>query len=250
MFLCVSILRHPAFPTLRSGQVLLTAYCLLLTSSSFREKLYFFAMKSFVGFIFLLFILSCNDEPVKQPAKPRLRASDSSLVKKEPANPYVAVDVSPMDMSYLPVDYPKLSVRKPLPVARIIYSRPHKQGRKIFGALLKYGEPWRLGANEASEIEFFIPVTIQKKTISKGRYIIYAILHQDHWTIVLNSNLNSWGLDLNPTKDLFKFDVPVQVKNMSIEYFSMVFQPASGGADLVMAWDDVEVRLPIQYTEK
>jgi hypothetical protein len=40
------------------------------------------------------------------------------------------------------------------------------------------------------------------------------------------------------------------VKNMSIEYFSMVFQPATGGADLVMAWDDIEVRLPIQYTEK
>jgi len=30
----------------------------------------------------------------------------------------------------------------------------------------------------------------------------------------------------------------------------MVFQPAAKGADLVMAWDNIEARLPLQYTEK
>lgn len=207
-------------------------------------------MKSFYGLILLVGLVSCNGEPEKQPARTKPNVRDSSVVRKEPVNPYAGVDVSPMDMSYLPVDYPKLSVRRPSPVARIIYSRPHKQGRKIFGALLKYGEPWRLGANEASELELFMPVTIQGKTINKGRYVIYCIPFADKWTIVLNSNLFSWGLDLNPSKDLFRFDVPVKVKNQSVEYFSMIFQPSPTGADLVMAWDDVEVRLPIQYQEK
>jgi hypothetical protein len=40
-------------------------------------------------------------------------------------------------------------------VARLIYSRPTKNGRVIFGDLLEYGKVWRLGANEATEIEFF-----------------------------------------------------------------------------------------------
>jgi len=207
-------------------------------------------MKFFLTLFMIVAVLSCNDHKPQEGPRPKLVTKDSGLVNKETANPYVLVDVSPMDMSYLPSDYPKMSVRRPTPVARVIYSRPHKQGRKIFGALLKYGEPWRLGANEATEIEFFIPVTIHNKKIPKGKYIMYCIPQRDQWTIVFNSNLNSWGLTFDTSKDLFNFSIPAETKNQSVEYFSMVFQPTSKGADLVMAWDDVEARLPIQYTEK
>jgi hypothetical protein len=211
----------------------------------------FFKMKYFVGLFFLMAVFSCNDDTAT-PANPgpKLVSKDSGLVNQQSSNPYVVVDISPMDMSYLPADYPKMSVRKPLPVARVIYGRPHMQGRKIFGSLLKYGEPWRLGANEATEIEFFIPVTIHNKTIPKGKYIIYCIPYQDRWTIVFNSNLNTWGLSFDTSKDVFDFSIPVVQKDQSVEYFSMVFQPAEEGADLVMAWENVEARLPIQYREK
>src|SRR5688572_13377510 len=50
------------------------------------------------------------------------------------------LDKSPMDMSYYPVDYPKLkmsgNVAEPL-IARVIYSRPQKNGRTVFGDLVK-----------------------------------------------------------------------------------------------------------------
>ena len=214
------------------------------------QKMYFFGMKFFFGLILLTGFLSCNDKAKPAEARPKLYPKDSNMVKTETANPYIAVDVSPMDMSYLPPDYPKMSSKKSSPVARVIYSRPHMQGRKIFGSLLKYGEPWRLGANEATEIEIFLPIKIQNKTIPKGKYVLYGILDIDKWTIVFNKNMNSWGLTPDPSKDVFSFDVPVQIKNQSVEYFSIVFQNTPTGADLVMAWDNVEVRLPIQYTEK
>ena len=207
-------------------------------------------MKSLFVFLVLIVFASCNDAPSKPSTRPKLIASDSNIVKHEPANPYAAVDISPMDMSYLPVDYPKMQDRKTPPIARVIYSRPHKQGRKIFGSLLKFGEPWRLGANEATEIEFFSPVIIQGKTVDRGRYVLYSIPQENKWTIIFNSNLNSWGLTPDPRKDLFKFEVPSEKKNQSIEYYTMVFQERKGGADLVMAWDDVEARLPIQYKAK
>ena len=203
-------------------------------------------MKYLFGFL-LLAGLACNDrkpEPQSSP-RPKLPPKDSVIVP----NPYTQVDLSPMDMAWLPVDYPKLSIRRPQPVARVIYSRPHKQGRKIFGNLVKYGERWRLGANEATEIETFISVTIQDKKIPKGRYVLYCIPEQDRWTIVFNSNLNSWGLNLDPSKDLYRFSIPAQTKSQSVEFFSMVFQTTSTGADLIMAWDNVEARLPLQYTE-
>jgi len=215
-------------------------------------------MKYLAGLIFLIGIISCNDTstPSSSPSssassspRPKILPKDSTITG-ELANPYVPVDVSPMDMAWLPVDYPKLTVKKSTPVARVIYSRPHKQGRKIFGNLIKYGERWRLGANEATEMELFTPISIQGKTVSKGRYILYCIPEGTQWIIVLNSNLFSWGLTLDPAKDRYRFIIPSLVKNQSVEYFSMMFQPTDTGADLVMAWDNVEARLPIQYKEK
>lgn len=207
-------------------------------------------MKYIFGLLFLAGIISCNERQAPVNQKPKVIPKDSGMVKKEPANPYVVVDISPMDMSYLPADYAKMSVRRRTPVARVIYGRPHMQGRKIFGALLKYGEPWRLGANEATEIEFFIPVSVQNKIIPQGKYILYCIPQKEQWTLVFNSNLNSWGLTFDTSKNLFSFTIPIQHKNQKVEYFSMVFQLTPDGAELVMAWDDVEARLPIQFKEK
>ncbi len=198
----------------------------------------------------LVGVVSCNEQRSQTAARPTLVPKDSNLIKTDSINPYAPIDVSPMDMSYFPVDYPvrKMSGReKRQPVVRVIYSRPHRQGRRIFGVLLKYGDLWRLGANEATEIEFFQPVTIQDKKIAKGKYVLYAIPYQDKWSIVFNSNLNTWGLTPNPKDDVFKFDIPIQITNQPVEYFSMAFQKADNGADLVMAWDTVVARLPIQF---
>jgi hypothetical protein len=35
---------------------------------------------------------------------------------------------------------------------KITYCQPRKRGREIFGKLVPYGEVWRTGANEATEI--------------------------------------------------------------------------------------------------
>ncbi|HKZ67409.1 MAG TPA: DUF2911 domain-containing protein, partial [Chitinophagaceae bacterium] len=71
------------------------------------------------------------------------------------------VDKSPLDVCYYPFRYPNLKaqdkITEPL-TARVIYSRPKKEGRTVFGGLIEYGKLWRLGANEATEIEFYKPV--------------------------------------------------------------------------------------------
>src|SRR5690606_23321562 len=122
------------------------------------------------------------------------------------------LDKSPMDMIYLPEDYPVLKMSgkaDELPVARVIYSRPIKEGRAIFGNIVKYGSYWRLGANESTEIEFFRDVTILNQKVKKGRYIIYCIPEQDKWVIKLNNDLYTWGLKVHDKGDLYSFDVPV-----------------------------------------
>jgi len=205
-------------------------------------------MKFFLAVLCTVIFGACNEVQDAPVAIKKETNKDSGLVKKELANPYSPPDVSPVDISYFPPDYPVLRMSNPEtgpPVARVIYSRPHRQGRKIFGTLLQYNQPWRLGANEATEIEFFQPVTIQNKEIDKGRYIIYCIPQQIKWTIILNNSIYSWGLKIDPKKDVYTFEAPVQEVEHSIEFFTMVFQSTATGANLIMAWDEVQVRLLI-----
>lgn len=159
------------------------------------------------------------------------------------------LDKSPMDMSYFPKNYPILKMQHkavdPLTV-RLIYSRPQKNGRVIFGSLVEYGKSWRLGANEATEIEFFKDVIIQDKKIPRGRYVLYCVPYSDKWIIKLNGDLNTWGLQIDSTKDLFQFEIPVAKTNYPYEVFTMEFQPADPGLQLNMMWDSVKAVLPIR----
>lgn len=169
----------------------------------------------------------------------------------------LSIDKSPMDMIYYPEDYPQqkmLTPNIPNPVVRLIYSRPQKNGRMIFGdstitqnIIQRYGEEWRLGANEATEIEFFKPVSVGGKKINAGRYIIYCIPYPDTWKIIFNSNLYSWGLHIDKSKDVAEMEIPVIKNDISIEYFTMLFQLSSYGCELVMAWGDFKTVLPINF---
>lgn len=165
-------------------------------------------------------------------------------------NALLSIDRSPMDVAYFPVDYPVLKTSGKAtgaPLARVIYSRPHRQDRTVFGTLVPYGQPWRLGANEATEIEFFAPAVIQQKPVARGRYILYCIPEKDQWTIVFNANLYTWGLNTDSTKDVTHFTIPVATTAHITEHFTMAFVPAPQGTELVIAWEGSEARLPIQF---
>jgi hypothetical protein len=199
----------------------------------------------------VFFLFSCKEKE-KQTVVANKPAKDSvtNVIPDSTANAYASIDISPMDISYYPVDYPKLKMANNTaqpPVARVIYSRPHLQGRELFHDVLKYGGRWRLGANESTEIDFFRDVTIQGKKIKAGRYILYCILDPATWSIVVNSNIDSWGLKQDTTKDIQRFEVPVTHGNPQLEYFTMVFSKTNTGADLIMAWDDVVVKLPVDF---
>ncbi|MEP6948950.1 MAG: DUF2911 domain-containing protein [Ginsengibacter sp.] len=161
-----------------------------------------------------------------------------------------ALDKSPMDMSYYPVNYPILKIEdkatEPM-VMRLIYSRPQLNGRKIFGDLQEYGKVWRLGANEATEIEFFKDVKINGRKIKKGRYTLYAIPFHDKWTLIVNTETDIWGsFRYDQLKDILRMDVPV-TRNEITEAMTIVFDKSSAGADMEVYWEDVKVSLPIVF---
>lgn len=159
-----------------------------------------------------------------------------------------------MDVAYFPADYPILKMNGAADsttlVARVLYSRPQRKGRQIFGTsdkvLCPYGKPWRLGANEATEIEWFKDAQIGGKLLKKGRYILYCVPYNDRWMIIFNNNLFTWGLHIDRTRDVLQTDVPVSVQSPPLEDFTLQFLPSKDGTQLLMAWDNVKTMLPVQ----
>lgn len=167
-----------------------------------------------------------------------------------PSSKLPAIDKSPMDMSYYPPGYPLLKIQdkitEPLAI-RVVYSRPQLNGRKVFGELQAYGEVWRIGANEATEIEFFKDVKINNKKIKKGRYTLYCIPYADKWTLIVNKETDTWGsFKYDETKDVVRVDLAVN-KNEATEALTIVFEKSDTGANMVVYWDTVRASLPIEF---
>jgi hypothetical protein len=159
------------------------------------------------------------------------------------------LDKSPLDVSYWPANYPILKMSgkaKDEPLARVIYSRPQKNNRVIFGGIVKYNDMWRLGANEATEIELFKNVKIGNQLVKKGRYTLYCIPDTAKWTIVLNSDNYSWGnYRYDIKKDLARVEANLATTTDTVQALTIYFEDASTGSNLVMLWDTVKASLPI-----
>jgi len=133
------------------------------------------------------------------------------------------------------------------PKMRVVYSRPLKKGRTIFGDLVKYGEPWRLGANETTTITFFEDVMIGGKEVKKGTYGLMAKVDKAEWEFVIHKNVVSWGIANHDDElNVASIKAPVSAHSESLEALSMTFDKKDDKTvDLVVAWDKTLVRMPI-----
>lgn len=77
----------------------------------------------------------------------------------------------------LPLDSQHATVMQVVGITHITinYHRPLVKGRKVWGGLVPYGQPWRAGANINTTIEFTDPVTIEGKPLEAGRYGLHMI---------------------------------------------------------------------------
>lgn len=150
-------------------------------------------------------------------------------------------DVSPMDLVQYADDGEIL--------ARVIYSRPQKRDREIFGNLVPYGEVWRTGANESTELTLYKDMKIADVVVEAGTYAVYTIPEEKEWTVILNNIVNTWGAyEYKEKEDRVRIKTPVRKSKNAIESFSMAFEPEEDeeGASLLMGWDDRYVQIPFE----
>lgn len=128
--------------------------------------------------------------------------------------------------------------------AKVVYCRPQKKGREIFGGIVAYDKVWRTGANEATEVTFTEDIEINGKTLEAGTYALFTIPGKDEWTVIFNSALGQWGAyQYDESKDVMRVKADVQESDQMYEAFTIAF--AEDGSSMMMVWDKTMVTVPL-----
>jgi hypothetical protein len=148
---------------------------------------------------------------------------------------------------------------------KVTYGQPYKRdrdnifGTKESGAVVPYGEVWRTGANEATEITVTKDVTIGGKKLAAGTYSLFTTPGAESWKFHFNSLLGLDGtgyFDAVAEKftpaELPKYDVlVVEAKPVTlavaneVDQLTFEFEKTPTGADMVLRWIRTEIRLPV-----
>lgn len=149
------------------------------------------------------------------------------------------LDTSPHDIVYFRTN--KISP----PSIKVLYGRPQKNGREVFGNVIPYGKIWRVGANEATEVVFYKDVLFGDEKVKAGTYVLYAIPNEKEWILILSSNTDVWGTHEYEQK----YDVARTRAKVSraeyLEAFSIGFKDKGKYVNMVLGWDTMRITTPI-----
>ena len=134
--------------------------------------------------------------------------------------------------------------------ALLCYSRPSAKGRPVMGGLVPYGQPWRIGANEATSLHLPFNATVGGVAVDAGTYSLYAVPGQSEWEFVLNRQVERWGIPIDDAVkqgDAGSFKRPVASTTAPAEQLTFQWKPTSDSAgELVMEWERMQVTIPVE----
>lgn len=123
----------------------------------------------------------------------------------------------------------------------IHYSRPSLKGRKIGVDVVKVGELWRTGANEATTVAFNQDVLIEGQKLPQGKYSLYTIPGQQETTVIFNKTWNQWGTKYDKTQDALRINIANKSTSTAQELFKI---DVNKSGKIALSWGDY--LLPIQ----
>ncbi len=133
----------------------------------------------------------------------------------------------------------------------IDYSSPSVRGRQVFGGLVAMNEVWVTGAHQATSIQIDKPVTINGKRIEVGKYGLFTIPVQNHWTVILNQ---VWDMhladDYDQSKDVMRFTVKPEKLSETVEALTFeVKEKDPKTTRISMAWDKFKISFEVVNAE-
>ena len=154
------------------------------------------------------------------------------------AQKFSKLDKSSMDIASFPASYKDANKQM-----KIIYSRPQLKGRKL-SKLAPNGKVWRTGANETPELVLYKDFNLNGTEIKAGSYTLLTIPGEKEWTVILNSDLNTWGsYYYNEENDVARITVSNTYASDSLEAFSIALEGEDGNVILYIGWDTFRVSI-------
>lgn len=136
----------------------------------------------------------------------------------------------------------------------INYCSPYKKGRLIFGdtedALVPFGQVWRTGANEATQITTSQNIFIEDSLLEAGTYSLYTIPNEKEWVLAINTKTDYWGRTLmgspfEEVLDVFRVKGVVSTIPEEVEQFTINFSEEDSIVFLNLVWDRTKVSYKI-----
>jgi hypothetical protein len=147
---------------------------------------------------------------------------------------------------------------------KVTYGRPYMRGRPVFGDpsdgstyLVPFGQTWRTGANEATEITLTGPIQFGGRSLEAGTWSIFTVPGATQWEVRLHPGLGMDGTGrlgddgtftetYDPALDRLVVEAPVTRLDEPVEQFTIAFEAVGRGTHLVLRWERTEVRVPLE----
>ena len=135
----------------------------------------------------------------------------------------------------------------------LCYGAPSARGREVMGGLVPFGEPWRMGANEATVLHLPFAARIGGIPVEAGSYSLWAVPGEDVWEIHVNGLAERWGIPIDEAvraADLGSFTVAPEAVSWRKEMlgFSWV-QQSEDAALLILEWESTQVPILVEAAE-
>lgn len=142
----------------------------------------------------------------------------------------------------------KLETTVGLTSVTLDYSRPSKNGRKIFGDLVPFDAMWRTGANKNSIITFGDDVMIGGAEVKKGSYAIFTKPGKTSWDVYFYTDTENWGTPekWDETKVAAKLMVAPQTVSINETFTLNIGNVTNESFHLEILWDNVSVPVKIE----
>lgn len=147
---------------------------------------------------------------------------------------------------------------------KVTYGRPYMRGREVFGApegsttyLVPFGQLWRTGANEATEITATGDILLGGRRLAAGTYSVFTVPGPTSWSLRFNAALGLDGTNrqdpetgefrpaYDTSRDVLQVDVPSSTLDEVVDQLTITLERTATGADLVLRWERTEVRVPV-----
>ena len=134
----------------------------------------------------------------------------------------------------------------------ITYGRPFaiKPGttevRKIWGTLVPYDKPWRMGADEATTLITQKPIVLGGTTVPAGVYTLYMVPSEAGVSkLAISTGLGGWGIPVDTAHDLAQVDLTKDALDKPVDQFTMgIAKNPAGGGVLKLSWESTQFSVP------